>query len=488
MGSTKASFDLLSFDGRFRILHLTWIAFFISFVVWFNHAPLLASLRETFGLTDQQIKILLILNVALTIPARIIIGMLVDRFGPRSVYSALLILTGLLCFYFASADDFHTLALARFLLGFAGAGFVIGIRMIGEWFPARQAGLAQGIYAGWGNFGSAAAAIALPSLALAFGGDQGWRYAVASTGILALGYAFLFFMNVRDTPEGSSYFRPNKTGGLEVTSRGDFFFYLIMNVPLYLALAVLAWKLQGLGLLTSMTVQMIYFGLGITYLYQFRRIYQVNAEIFIKSVPRIHRYRFKQVAILSLAYFVTFGSELAVVSMLPLFLMETFKLSQIAAGLIAAPFGLIVLFARPLGGWVSDRFGRKLTLAVVMAGLALGYFLMSRITADWSLPLVVVTIISCALFVHLGTGAVFAIVPLVQRRLTGQIAGMAGAYGNVGGVTFLTVLSFVSPQSFFLVIAGTAIAILAAVLFLDEPEGAMVEVLPDGTVQLIEVT
>jgi NNP family nitrate/nitrite transporter-like MFS transporter len=488
MGITKASFNLFSFDGRFRILHLSWIAFFISFVVWFNHAPLLASLRATFGLTDQQINILLILNVSLTIPARIVVGMLVDSLGPRIVYSGLLILTGLCCFYFASADDFQTLALARFLLGFAGAGFVIGIRMIGEWFPARQAGLAQGIYAGWGNFGSAAAAIALPSLALAFGGDQGWRYAVASTGILALGYAFLFYMNVRDTPEGSSYFRPNKTGGLEVASRGDFFFCLIMQVPLYLALGVLAWKLQGLGLLASATVHMIYIGLTLTYLYQCWRMYQVNANIFIKSAPQIHRYRFKQVAILSLAYFVTFGSELAVVSMLPLFLMETFKLSQVTAGFIAAPFGLIVLFARPLGGWVSDQLGRKLTLSVVMAGLSLGYFLMSRITNDWALPMVVATIISCALFVHLGTGAVFAMVPLVQRRLTGQIAGMAGAYGNVGGVTFLTVLSFVSPQSFFLVIAGTAVAILVAVLFLDEPEGAMVEVLPDGTVQLIEVT
>ncbi|MGH8511379.1 MAG: MFS transporter, partial [Gammaproteobacteria bacterium] len=92
-----------------------------------------------------------------------------------------------------------------------------------------------------------------------------------------------------------------------------------------------------------------------------------------------------------------------------------------------------------------------------------------------------------ALFVHFGTGAVFAMVPLIQRRLTGQIAGMTGAYGNVGGVAFLTVLSFVSPQVFFLVIAGTALAVLVAISFLEEPKGAMAEILPDGTVQLIEV-
>ena len=79
--------------------------------------------------------------------------------------------------------------------------------------------------------------------------------------------------------------------------------------------------------------------------------------------------------------------------------------------------------------------------------------------------------------------------PLIKRRQTGQIAGMVGAYGNVGAVTFLTVLSFVSAQVFFMVIAGAAIVTLIATHFLlDEPEGHMAEVLPDGTVELIDVT
>jgi NNP family nitrate/nitrite transporter-like MFS transporter len=80
-------------------------------------------------------------------------------------------------------------------------------------------------------------------------------------------------------------------------------------------------------------------------------------------------------------------------------------------------------------------------------------------------------------------------VPLVKRRMTGQIAGMAGAYGNVGAVTFLTVFSFVTPSIFFLVIACAAmIALLAIIFFLDEPKGQMAEVMPDGTVQMIDVT
>ena len=488
MSATSPSFNLFSFTGKFRVLHLTWFAFFLTFVVWFSHAPLMASIRETFDLSDQQVKILLILNVALTIPARIIIGMLVDNFGPRKVYSSLLFCCSFICLFFATADSFETLALARFMLGFVGAGFVIGIRMISEWFPAKQVGLAEGVYGGWGNFGSAAAALTLPSLALFYGGDDGWRYAIGTTGLMIFVYAFIYFNTVTDTPEGSTYFKPNKSGGLEVTSKGDFFFYLLMNIPLYAALAVLTWKLTTLGLLTSTVSVFIYTGLAAIYAFQTYKIYQVNAHIFKEPVPEIHRYKFKQVAILDLAYLVTFGSELAVVSMLPLFFLETFEISQVLAGMVASGYAFMNLVARPTGGWFSDKLGRKKTLLITLCGLAVGYFLMSQITSAWALPLAVIVTMCCSFFVQSGEGAVFAVVPLVQRRLTGQIAGMAGAYGNVGAVCFLTIFSFVSPQIFFLVIAGAAIVTLLAVLFLDEPKGSMVEVLPDGTVQMIEVT
>ncbi len=488
---SESRLNLLSFSGKTRILHLTWFAFFLTFYVWFNHAPLMASLRDAFGLTDQQVKMLLILNVALTIPARIVIGMLVDAFGPRRIYSILLFVSSFLCFGFAFADSFEQLAMMRFLLGFVGAGFVIGIRMISEWFPARQVGVAEGIYGGWGNFGSAAAALSLPTIALWFGGDEGWRYAIAMTGVLTLVYSVVYFFTVSDTPKGSTYFKPKKSGGMEVTSKGDFFLYLLMNIPLYAALAVLTWKLgpTNLKLLGADVADLIYALLAGVYVFQSFRIYQINRHVFTEEVPDFERYRFKQVAVLDLAYLVTFGSELAVVSMLPLFFKDTFGLSQVAAGMLASGYAFMNLVARPGGGLISDRFGRKRSLLVLLTGLAAGYFLMGLIDSDWPVLLAVAVTMGCSFFVQSGEGAVFAIVPLVKRRLTGQVAGMAGAYGNVGAVSFLTVLSFVSPQIFFMVIAGAAVVTLIAVaFFLDEPEGHMAEVLPDGTVQMIEVT
>jgi len=473
-----------------RTLHLAWVAFFITFVVWFSHAPLMGYLREAFNLSDQQVKVLLILNVALTIPARIVIGMLVDRFGPRLVFSLLLIIGSLFCFGFAFATSYEMLALFRFLCGFIGAGFVIGIRLIGEWFPARQVGMAQGIYGGWGNFGSAAAAMTLPSLALLFGGDDGWRYAIASTGLLAFCYGVFFWFRARNTPKGSTYFKPKKSGGLEVSSWGDLYLYIAMTLPLYIALAVLSWKLSpaNLGLLNQAATDTMYIGLCVLFLFQVSQIWRVNKDHLRAGVPEIERYKFKQVAALDWAYFVTFGSELAVVSMLPLFFMETFELSAVTAGLLASGFAFMNLVARPGGGYLSDTFGRKRTLSILIAGLAVGYLVMAQVNSNWWIPAAVIATMCCSFFVQAGEGAVFAMVPLIRRRMTGQIAGMAGAFGNVGGVTYLTVLSFVDTSTFFLVIAGSAAVCLLIVQFIDEPRGQQTEILPDGTVHLIELT
>ncbi len=484
-------FNLLDFSkANIRTLHLTWLAFFVSFMVWFAHAPLMPFIREALQLTDLQTKVLLILNVAMTIPARILVGMLVDRYGPRIMFSSILVLGGLASIAFSLADNFQQLALLRFLSGFVGAGFVVGIRMISEWFPARQTGVAQGVYGGWGNFGSAGAAGLLPIIAASVGGPDGWRYAIALTGLIAIGYGMLFYWRARNTPKGSTYFKPKKTGALEITSKFDLALYIVMNIPMYLALGVLAWKLSpsGMKLLGQGTVYTIYAVLTLTYLVQVWKIWQVNSHVLKAPVPELQRYSFTQVAILDLAYMVTFGTELAVVSMLALFYVDMFAMDKVTAGLLAGSYAVINLIARPAGGMLSDKFGRKLTLIIVFVGIALSFMTLSNVSTGWSLPMVVLVATLGGIFSKAGSGAVYAMVPLIQRRLTGQIAGMAGAYGNVGGVAFLTVLAMVSTQVFFLVIgvaAATVLLFIAA--FLREPKGHMTEVLPDGTVQLIEV-
>lgn len=479
-------------DPKIRTLHMTWVAFFLTFVVWFNHAPLQPLIMATFDMSVDQWKALLTLNVALTIPARIVIGMLVDRFGPRHVYSALLVLAGIFCTLFAFAQTYQQLALLRLLLGFVGAGFVIGIRMVGEWFPAKSVGLAQGIYGGWGNFGSAAAAFTLPTLAVVvFGGEDGWRYSVFVTGVLVFFYGIFYFLRAKNTPKGSTYFKPKRSGGLEVTSRRDYWLYIIMNVPMYVILSVLVWKLSpaGTNLIGQTTAYVCYGLFAVLFVFQYSQIRKVNKEMLTHGAVESDKYEFKQVAVLAWAYFVTFGSELAVVSMLPGFFLETFSgMSLAAAGALGSAFALMNLVARPGGGWFSDKFGRRKSLTLLIAGLSAGYFVLAQIDSGWPVALAVIAVMCCSFFVQAGEGAVFAIVPLIKRRMTGQIAGITGAFGNVGGVTYLTAFTFVDASTFFLIIAVSAIAVLFLTQMISEPSGHTTEVMPDGTVQLIEVS
>lgn len=196
--------ELIDFkQERIRTLHYTWIAFFVTFYVWFNMAPLATTMLENIQwLTKDHIKVLAICNVALTIPARIIVGALIDRYGPRIVFSLLMIIMSIPAFLFAFGNTFIQLLISRLILGSIGAGFVIGIRMVAQWFPPKMVGRAEGFYAGWGNFGSAWAAMTLPWIAIHFfGGEQGWRYALAINAGVSLSYGIAYYFLVRDVPK-----------------------------------------------------------------------------------------------------------------------------------------------------------------------------------------------------------------------------------------------------------------------------------------------
>jgi len=167
--------------------------------------------------------------------------------------------------------------------------------------------------------------------------------------------------------------------------------------------------------------------------------------------------------------------------------MDTFGLSKVTAGLLGASFAFMNLVARPAGGLISDKFGRRKSMIIFMVGLAIGYLMMSQINGSWPIVCAVIVTMFCSFFVQSGEGAVFAIVPLIQRRMTGQIAGMAGAFGNVGAVTFLTIFSFVEPSTFFIIIACSSVLGFIATMFLEEPKGHTAEVMADGTVEMIKV-
>ncbi|MCP3939359.1 MAG: MFS transporter [Actinomycetia bacterium] len=510
---------LLDFDQeRIRVLHFTWIAFFMTFYVWFNLAPLSTTMREgSDWLTKEHVKVLLIANVALTIPARIVVGALIDRFGSRIVFSWLMVTMSIPAIVFAFVDTFNQMLIARLVLSCVGAGFVIGIKMVAQWFPPKYIGRTEGFYAGWGNFGSAWAAMTLPWIAITvfgdwFGmGEDAWRWAMALNGLVMGIYGVMYYFLVRDVPDGRKLAKTKKAEPMLVSSYKDLVQYLVWSMPLVGALGVLAWrisnvKVDGDEVMSDGLLYVIYAVLTAVYIGHVVRTLQVNLPYLKAGVPEDEKYNFGSVVALNSTYFANFGAELAVVSMLPAFFETVFEpltnssggpiVTATVAGLVAASFAFVNLVARPLGGFLSDKLpNRRRTMLGYILGIVVGFVLMGFI-AKWTtgvdedglrnlapafggvgwLVIAVIFTVFASVFVQGAEGATFAIIPMVNKRMTGQVAGMAGAYGNVGAVIYLVIFSLVDARTFFFILAaGAAVSFLITLLLLEEPEGAFSE-------------
>ena len=478
--------ELFSFRGRYRMLHMTWFAFFVCFVLWFNTAPLSTAIRKDLGLNVAEIRTVIVCNLALTIPARILIGILIDRFGPRKVFSILLICALFPALATAMAQTYPQLVWSRVAMSVVGAGFVVGIRMMAEWFPPKDVGAATGLYGGWGNAGAAFSAIALPlvatSTAYLYAGQFNWRLPIALTGIFAAIYGVVYYVVVRDTPPGKTYWSPRPTKlGLEVTTKKDFWLLLSMNFPMVGALGVFAWRLSKVKILSPTVLYITWIGLVGLYALQTYVTWVANRDLLSGKtlfLPQ-EQYEFGQVALLQLTYFVNIGSALSVVSMLPMFFEKNFGLTPVLAGLAAAVYSIMNLVTRPMGGVLSDVIGRKWTLTLLLAGMGVSYMIMGTVDSNWWLPHAIAIVICFAIFVQSSGGATYAIVPLMKKPLIGQIGGNVGAYSNIAGILYLTLYSLLpaggeGDKIFFQTLGGASLIVAFICLFLlKEPKPAI---------------
>ena len=514
---TEAPPRLLDFhQERIRVLHFTWIAFFMTFYVWFNLAPLSSTMRENSDwLTKEHVKVLLIANVALTIPARIVVGALIDRFGARIVFTWLMISMSVPAILFAFSNSFTQMLISRLALSSVGAGFVIGIKMVAQWFPPKYIGRTEGFYAGWGNFGSAWAAMTLPWIAITLfndwfgiGGENAWRYAMALNGLVMGIYGVMYYFLVRDVPDGRQLTKTKKAEPMLVSSYFDLGQYLFWSIPLVGALGLLAWRISNVEVdgdvvLSDTGLWIIYGVLTLIYIGHVVRTLQVNLPYLRAGVPDNEKYHFGSVVALNSTYFANFGAELAVVSMLPEFYENVFApltdgagqpiVTATVAGFVAASFAFVNLVARPLGGYLSDKLAsRKRTMLIYIFGIVVGFALMGFI-ARWTtgvdedglknlapmfggvtwLVIAVMMTVFASMFVQGAEGATFAIIPMVNKKMTGQVAGMAGAYGNVGAVVYLVIFSLVDAKTFFYILAaGAFVSFVLTWALLEEPKGA----------------
>lgn len=366
---------------QMRAFHMSWFAFFLCFFAWFGIAPLMIVVRGELGFTPQQIKWCIIGSVTITIFARLFIGWLCDRIGPRLAYTWLLLIGSLPVIGIAFANSFETFLLFRILIGIIGASFVITQYHTTMMFASNCVGTANATTAGWGNLGGGVTQLVMPLLMGAVIGvfslsdSMGWRVSMIIAGSICALTGVLYYFMTQDTPEGNfKELREKDQMPSKAKSRGSF-------------------------------------------------------------IAACRDYR---VWSLFVIYGACFGIELTINNIAAQYFHDYFGLSLVAAGMAAAMFGLMNIFARTLGGFIADklssRFGmmarvRWLFAALLCEGIILIFF--SQITV---LALAIPVLVLFSLFVQMSEGATFAVVPFINKKALGSVAGIVGAGGNAGAM------------------------------------------------------
>jgi NNP family nitrate/nitrite transporter-like MFS transporter len=369
---------IFSLSGiQMKTFHITWLMFFVCFFGWFGLAPLMPTIRADLGLTKAQIGNIIIASVSSTIIARLVIGRLCDTWGPRITAVRLLLVGSIPVFLVGLANDYTTFLLFRLAIGVIGASFVITQFHTSMMFAANIKGTANAVTGGWGNLGGGVTNMVMPLIFAAIVGfgytpHSAWRLAMIVPGVMMLVMAFLYSRYTKDTPAGN-YKEIGRTAATK--SKTD-------------------WSILG--------------------------DWRVWA--------------------LALAYGMCFGMEITFDNVASLHFVDTFKLDQSSAGFWAGIFGFMNLFARALGGIVSDKVGNKYGMRG--KGLLLGSVLMLEglgllvFAQAGTLVLAIASMLLFALFLKMANGATYGIVPFINEKNAGLVAGIVGAGGNLGGMSF----------------------------------------------------
>ncbi|KAH7468803.1 hypothetical protein KRP22_011757 [Phytophthora ramorum] len=411
-----------------RAFHYAWLSFFFAFFGWFSIPPLMPTIKKELGLSADQVSNSNIVSVASTILGRAVGGPMCDRYGSRTVQAVLLVVGAIPVASAALVTSYTGLMFARFFIGLVGCSFIATTYWTSTMFSKEVVGSANALAAGWGNLGAGATTLITPQLfnLVTTGGalsdDMGWRVALLFPAVFMVLIGVALFFNSDDCPQGQ-------------------------------------YK-------------------------DLRKNQAISPAAMNPAVGLLHVAKLPATWILAFQYACSFGIELQVHNVLSLYYYEDFvhpncdansdanacrRLTQSSATLISSLFGLMCIFARALGGYLSDVASRRHTMKgriavqfVLFAGQAVFLYCFSTTkSVSTSIPL----LIFFGIFVQGCTGSTFAIVPYVLPELTGATSGFVGAGGNVGALAWAFLFKGVGDRqkSFAYLSIFVAVATLSSI-------------------------
>ena len=387
-----------------RAFHCSWWAFFIAFFIWFAIAPLLSEIKTTLNLTKEEIWTSSIVGVAGTIFMRFILGPGCDKYGARILFTVVLCVASIPTALTGLVNSATGLAVLRLFIGIAGGTFVMCQFWTSRMFTKEVVGTANALVAGWGNLGGGVTQLVMGSVLFplfkvffknsADPAEMAWRTVCIVPAVVAFSTGVVVYFISDDCPKGD-YKELKKNGMMpEVSAAASF------------------------------------------------RSGALNFNTWI----------------LFLQYACCFGVELTMNNAAALYFREEFGQSTEAAAAIASIFGWMNLFARGLGGYVSDklnaRIGMRGRILAQTVFLACEGALVLVFAQSGSLAGAIVVMVFFSVFVQAAEGSTFGIVPYVNPPSTGSISGIVGAGGNCGAVGFGLGFRQLSYKSAFNLMGG----------------------------------
>ena len=373
---------------RQRVLWLSTLAFTLLFSVWLMLGVLGIPIRQELGLSDAQLEWLIAAAILSGAVLRLNFGIWADAFGGRNVMGLLLLGTAIPAYLFSQATTYNQMLVCATLFGLAGNSFSAGIAWNSAWFPPRLSGRALGIF-GAGNVGAAGTKLLV----------------VLAPGILTIVPAAGYLGGVIP---GGWRFIPALYAGLLILM-GLAIFYFCPNPD----------HKPGRG----------------------RPLRETLSPLRHARVWRFGLY-----------YIVVFGAYVALSAWLPKFYIDTYGVSLSTAALLAATFIVPASLLRPVGGYLSDRWGPRgvtytvfivMTAALFVLSVPNGRFVVDLAPGGSGTPLTfsyrlglgpfafLMFVLACAM--GIGKASVYKYIPDYFPRDVGAVGGIVGMLGALGG-------------------------------------------------------
>ncbi|GMH43690.1 hypothetical protein BSKO_11612 [Bryopsis sp. KO-2023] len=373
------------FKGAHMVaFHISWISFFTSFVSTFAPAALIPIIREDLDLNGQDLGQAGIAAIVGTIISRIGMGVLCDNFGPRMGHATVMLGTAPAVFLTGLTTGRTGFIACRLVVGFSLGAFVACQFWSSVMFNVNIVGVANATGSGWGNLGGGVTQFLMPVIFTGISQFQpdfvAWRLAFILPGVMHIVVGVLVLVAGQDLPDGNFC------------------------------------DLQRVG--------------------------ELNRPQSAKTVVvAMKNYR---TWLLFVAYGCCFGVELTMENIIVGYMFDHFNLSLNTAGALGATFGLVNIFARSLGGVLSDRSsqsfgfrGRLWTLWMLETLEGLLCIVLGLVHDSLAVTVLMMIIFSIA--VQAAEGATYAIVPFVSKRALGVVSGLVSVGGSVGSLVTMSI-------------------------------------------------